>query len=63
MFFNIISIFTCNRYDSRFNAVTHIYSVFPGIINTYHPGQNISKKVKKSSKIEQYQENLKSASV
>ena len=32
MFFNIISILTCNRYDSCFNAVTHIYNVFPGII-------------------------------
>ena len=32
MLFNMISILTCNRYDSCFNAVTHIYNVFPGII-------------------------------
>ena len=63
MFFNIISILTCNKYDLCFNAVAHIYTVFPGIINTYHPGQNIWKEVKKSSKIGQYQETLKSASV
>ena len=43
MFFNTISILTCNRYDSYLNAVTHIYNVFPGKMNTYHPGQNIWK--------------------
>ena len=48
MFLNIISILTCNRYDFCFNAVAHIYNVFLGIINTYHPVQNIWKKVKKS---------------
>ena len=31
------------NYDSCFNAVTHIYIVFPGITNTYHSGQNIWK--------------------
>ena len=46
IFFNIISILTCNRYDSHFNAVTHIYNVFPGIINTYHPGQIFGSKKK-----------------
>ena len=29
------------NYDSFFNAVAHIYNVFPGITNTYLPGQNI----------------------
>ena len=54
---------TCNRYGSCFNAVTHIYNVFPGIIKTDDSGQNIPKEVKNLSKIGQYQETLKSTSV
>ena len=46
MFFNIISILTYNRYNSCINAITHIYNVFPGIINTYHPGQIFGSKKK-----------------
>ena len=62
MLFNIISILTWNRYGSCFNAVTHIYHVFPGIINTYHPGQNILRKWVGGAGVEglsQYMEGLK----
>ena len=57
MLFNIISILTWNRYDSCFNTVTHIYHVFPGIINTQHPGQNILRKW--GGDLSQYMEGMK----
>ena len=51
MFLNKVPFLTCSRYNSCFNGGTHIYNVFPGIINICNAGENIWNYVKKSTKI------------
>ena len=57
-----ISFLPYERFDFYFRTDTLSDKFFPGKTNIYNLGQNIWNKLKKSSKVQQDQKTLKSAS-